>query len=68
MKIRINKQLDGKTSAEITPKNFPRLFDGAQRIRNISIIELENTIDIQTIYHPDEIKKAITEYLRTLYR
>lgn len=62
--IYINKQLNSQTAVEATPQNFPRLYDGAQRVRDISIIEYENSIDIQTILNAAEIRAEIAAFLR----
>ena len=68
MTIYINKQLNGTEYVELTRENFPRLYDGNIRVRNISIIDNGDTLDIQTIYHPDELHNAIIEHLRTKYQ
>lgn len=66
--ITINKQIEGRTNVKVTPENFPRLFDGSHRVRDISIIETEKGIDIQTVLNIDEIKTAIANFLRKQYQ
>lgn len=66
--IIINKQIEGLTNVKVTPENFPRLFDGSHRVRDISIIETDTGIDIQTILNTDGIKTAITNFLRKQYQ
>ena len=68
MVIHINKQLNGKTNIEITPENFPRLFDGEIRVRNISIIENENEIDVQAVTSEMHIKQSIIDFMRKKYQ
>lgn len=68
MTIHINKQLNGAEHVELNRENFPRLYDGNIRVRNISIIDNGDTLDIQTIYHADELRAAILEHLRTKYQ
>lgn len=64
----INKQLAGLASAEVTPENFPRLFDGVHRVRDISIVETDAGIDIQTVLNADAINKAVVNFLRRTYQ
>lgn len=64
--ITINKHLEGQTQIEVNAENFPRLFDGAQRVRDISIIETADGLDVQTILDSERIYKAIKDFLRTL--
>ena len=66
--ITINKQIKDKTDVKVTPENFPRLFDGSHRVRDISIIETETGIDVQTILNADEIKTAIAKFLRKQFQ
>ena len=67
-KIFINSQLGDKKSAELNAQNFPRLFDGQKQIRNISIIETAQGLDIQAILTPLEIEQEITQFLRNKYQ
>ena len=64
MIIHINKQLEGKTSVELTSENFPRLFNGDIRVRNISIIHYDNIIDVQAVCSEMAIRMAIQDYRR----
>ena len=64
----INKQLNGKTETQVNAENFPRLFDGAQRVRDISIIETPDGVDIQTILNAGEILAEICAFLRRKYQ
>lgn len=66
--ITINKQLAGLISAEVTPENFPRLFDGEHRVRDISIVDEDAGIDIQTVLDADKINKAVADFLRRTYQ
>lgn len=66
--LRINMQLEGVANVELTPENFPRLFSGSYRVRDISIISTDDGIDIQTILNADEIKTAIIKFLRKQYQ
>lgn len=66
--IAINKQLAWLTSAKVTPENFPRLFDGKHRVRDIGIIETDAGIDIQTVLDADEIRSSVADFLRRTYQ
>lgn len=61
-KIDINKQIEGFSEVKVSVENFPRLYDGVYRVRDISIIESENKIDIQTILNSEEILKALKNF------
>lgn len=61
-KIDINKQIEGFSEVKVSFENFPRLYDGAHRVRDISIIESENKIDVQTILNSEEIIKALKNF------
>lgn len=64
--ITINKHLQGKKDIELNAETFPRLFDGGERVRDISIIETADGLDVQTILDSEQIYKAIRDFLRTL--
>nr|DAK83721.1 MAG TPA: hypothetical protein [Caudoviricetes sp.] len=60
--ITINKQIEGLSAVKITPQNFPRLFDGKQRVRDISIVSNDTGLDIQTILDAEGVVKAVTDF------
>lgn len=66
--ITINKQIDDKKSVTLNAENFPRLFDGAERVRDISIIETADGLDVQTVLNSEEIYKAVADFLRRTYQ
>ena len=66
--IKINEQISGKKSVTLNAENFPRLFDGLERVRDISIIETADGLDVQTVLNADEIYKAVADFLRRTYQ
>lgn len=66
--IYINKQIGSKKEVTLNAENFPRLFDGSERVRDISIIETADGLDIQTVLNADEIYKRVAEFLRRTYQ